>query len=1005
MTKSKKTALLVLFTVLVLAAAVLPFAVKTPFKSDATEAVVECELKSVYSLGEKLTVPSAKLLYKDTEYSATDFVVEYPDGQTISEKEVDLNQSGNYKVIYYSKENNLSLSGAKTFSVTGKTYSVTSSFSSVSYGDLEMAQDKKGLKVTLFEGDKLTFSSPLTLDKITKILQVYPINRDGKISAEYIVIRLTDCYDSSIYVDAIVYTKYDFVYFRAGASGQDEMGLAGTSSNVGGERKLVYIDGKPYVTYISSGGAWSSNTKKTNGTVDFVLSVKDKGYGIMYDSVQKRVFIREFLDSGKYNDTLVGDFANEEIHSNIFGGFTTGEVFVSVFADKYNGSIAEFEIDEALGFSGEELVCKEYSDTAAPVINVLGECGKSSVNIACGETFTLPEVEVYDVNYKGDLSVEVWYNYLSEYKVKVAVSNGAFVPKNSGAYTVIYTATDCYGNKSIAKVELNSVKTTNGKGINFDAGLDMDFKAGKKFTIPEWTAEGLNGKVTVSYRVTYNDEVLKLTDGAFIPEYSGDYTFIYSVTDGVYSYDFDFVKKCEPCSEVAFSKTPVLPRYFIKDATYSLDEFSAYVFDDGSPKAVETKLFVSFDGVDFVEADYSELKISASENVKIKYVSNGVESDVYTVPVQNVNFGSDSFDKGAYFVGDFKYTPDFQSIIYKANGTGESKKLSYINEISAKNLTIEFSIPNGFANFDSLTFTVTDRKNPEVFTSFRYFKEDGKYYFSLSGEKKISLDYSFDNGEIITLTYKASATRFYDGKGLALVCPMNFSDDRVNLDIELGNVYGNAAIDIRKINNQAFNDDGTDSASPQISVEKSDGIKSLGETATIYMPVITDVLSPIVNKNITCTVKSPDGKTVTSEDGVKLFGNFNKQCTIKLSQYGDYTVSYKATDLNGKSGIVSYKIRVKDNTEPEITFKSNKTEFTASKTGWIKIQKYTVKDDVTANENLVVSVTVIHENGSRMTVKDDKFNATEKGVYTVTVMCKDEEGNCAFASYKITVGR
>ena len=136
-------------------------------------------------------------------------------------------------------------------------------------------------------------------------------------------------------------------------------------------------------------------------------------------------------------------------------------------------------------------------------------------------------------------------------------------------------------------------------------------------------------------------------------------------------------------------------------------------------------------------------------------------------------------------------------------------------------------------------------------------------------------------------------------------------------------------------------------------------------------------------------------------NGVALDGtqDATKDYTIKLTEYGDYTITYTATDGNGKSDEYVYTIASKDVIRPSVELKRHKT--TAKQDATVKVAKVVVEDDIT--KNCTVNTYIINPEGVMETVSDGKFKATMTGIYTVRYIVFDESGNCTFASYEINV--
>lgn len=117
------------------------------------------------------------------------------------------------------------------------------------------------------------------------------------------------------------------------------------------------------------------------------------------------------------------------------------------------------------------------------------------------------------------------------------------------------------------------------------------------------------------------------------------------------------------------------------------------------------------------------------------------------------------------------------------------------------------------------------------------------------------------------------------------------------------------------------------------------------------------------------------------------------------TQTGDFTVSgVKFTPYTDNyAEQIALFSRYLDTVKPTVSI----TTATTATAGDEITVAYTASDDVTAAEDLVVTVSVVKD-GSAVTLNDNKFTA-EAGTYTVTVTVKDANGNEASDTIQITV--
>ena len=220
----------------------------------------ETELKETYYVGDTLTLPaSATAEYNGKEYTLTDSVVYYPDGNVYQRQEYELSQTGVYKIVYSAILEDVVLKAEKTIEVLKKNWSVGSEQSSVGYGTTTMSHvDWVGqdcLTVTIAEGDTFVYNVPTDLSQntVNDIVTILPLQTSDTASVQDIIVRITDCYDSTNYVEFLLwYMAGNSTYARANASNQESNGLYKTETMkpVTGAKE-VFVDGERYISYYS----------------------------------------------------------------------------------------------------------------------------------------------------------------------------------------------------------------------------------------------------------------------------------------------------------------------------------------------------------------------------------------------------------------------------------------------------------------------------------------------------------------------------------------------------------------------------------------------------------------------------------------------------------------------------------------------------------------------------------------------------------------------------------
>ena len=623
----------------------------------------------------------------------------------------------------------------------------------------------------------------------------------------------------------------------------------------------------------------------------------------------------------------------------------------------------------------------------------------NAVFVAQGEEVALFDATVMDIS-GAKLSTSVYYNYDSSKRSSVFVKDGKFTATKPGAYTVIYTATDSYGNISTEKVVINSVTKENGKAIDFAVEELASITAGQTITLPVPTVSGLNGDVTVdTYVTTPNGQTERIEGDSFTALYVGKYTFEYRYYEAVRSYTYTYSVEGKPSDSVRFLSTLSMPRYFIKNANHSLDDIKAYTFTSADPTAVDASFFVKFDGGEYVEADVNNFKVEADTSVQVKFVCRDqvLESDV--IPVVDAGFNA-TVAMAQYFQGNFTAVEDFSYVRYTANVTQGDCAMQFINALTVPEFRLDFTIPLG-ASYKALRITLTDYYNRENKTVIELTSANGGLVAIVDGVTYKGTG-SFANNEIKSVFYNNSTKRWMLPNGAAAPYENPFTTSLCLLDVELVGISGEAYVDIRMVGNQPFGSTYFDVIEPVISAKNCAGQRKLNDKVVLQPAVYVDVLSPSVAGNLKIKVVDSEGQVVTADDGTVLDGKADaaKEYTFTVTKYGNYRVTYTVSDQSMNSAFLPLLIVVADDVKPVVTI--TEKHVTVPYLTAYTFDNFTVSDNVTPTEELKVTVVVYDKSFSVISV-GKTFDANYVGDYLVYVYCADTAGNSSYATFTLTV--
>jgi len=983
------------------------------------EMVSQTEIKDSYYLNDSITVAGAKISVGGTEYLAESITLFYPDGSAKSGDTFIFDKIGTYTLEFEGKNGDSSVYCKKIITVYERSVTIPSNSKCEYVSELSTLNNgKSGLDVELMVSSEFIFNKAIDLNGasvkgsplITFLPYQYSLNKTNteltvlsttykavEPQAKVFYVKLTDCYDENELYSGK--PCYYYPNFSARSNGQDFRSLNAPSASLNKYGELVNIDGIQYLAkYQSWAGTYEWSNLKNNGEISIYFDYeKSRLYGT-YPGASTMFF------ADVSSEALFGD--------NAFKGFTTGEVYLSIYASDYVSDRINFTVSEIYGNSGEDLSSLGVVDTVKPKVNVQLDTNKTYY-VAKNSEVIIPEATVYDVNLL-KLNKRVYYMYGTDKQVSISVKDGKFIPTMSGEYVIEYVATDLFGNKSEPVViKLNSTATASGSVIDFNVSkLPSEVGAGKVITVPSVSMSGLNGGATLKsyfYKNDAPDVVTEFSAGDQIMfEELGEYTVVYEYGEffeqKVYSYTVSAVAS----DEIIFTEA-VLPKYFIKNAVYTLDAVNAYSFAGGAKHQTDVSYFIKEDEKEYVSIDYSSVKITASDKVQFKYVSEGKEVYSSEITVVDVGFMPGDFTLGIenYFYGDFEATSSYKGVQLISNVNSGSNSFEFINPVSISKFQFIFKSVANMANFNEVKIELTDYydRDKKVVLGFREEAGVMTYY---AGGVSSGVAVNFAKSDF-TVFYDEKTSNFIDGTGQQLTWYNDFSSDFALMKVTVGGITGASGLEIKEVSGQLIDDSEQDYYTSAFIGYKNlyGGVVEIDSNAVIYPAYAVDVLSPFNIAGMKVAVSDSEGKYVSTEDGTLLDGTVtaNKEYVIKFTAYGQYNVNYLYTDAYGNPSTSSYNIYVTDTTDPTIVLDDGVNENSidyAELDKEYKIKGYTVSDNLPI-EKLKVDTFVIR-NGTKITkVVDGVITFTSAGEYKVLYYCYDEAGNYACASYYVSV--
>lgn len=1002
------------------------------------EAILREEtIESQYNYNAFFTIPDAKISYQGQEYSvsAKDAVVKWPNGNIVSESSFYLNEAGEYTLIYQTVADDKLISAEKEFSVNKGLYSLSNLQSSITYQEnLRCNQKKDGVTVKLAKGDTLYFNEAIDLretDGNFDFIKFYPYsfakeeldNKKRKPQeCSTMTIRLTDCYDSSVYVEYTLAFMGGHSYYRVRSNEQKYSGITKTDKPAYSPRKIIYINDERYVVKYDDDFGTTSNVSTLGSSHVNYNTFDNHGLTFSINPNNYKCYATDI------STLCVTDLRSSDIYSkyNLFEGFTTGEVYLSVCADGYVSDYVHFDVERIGKYTGNEIVDRTYSDIVEPDITVLETNGCQEFNIALNEKFKLFDATVTDVNLVGGVNTYVYYKYGTPMQEQVLVVDDEFTPNKLGDYTVVYSAKDSFANVGKKLLTLTCVKTNNDKSINFVVDMPKTVQAGKIVELPTYQAQGINGAVDVSCKailLTDNTETnIDISTGLFQPLEIGKYKIVYTCTDKLGTKDFSYEVTSVASDCILADKELVLPKYFIKGLSYSVDELKVALYNGTKAEYVDGNFEMSQDGKDFEKIEFNSFKITANEKVCFRFVYNEtIILQTGDYKVIDTSYGTKEFSHTKYFYSDvenvgsedFTVTATSQYVLCTSNKTVGNAKIDYVAPLLIDSFTFDFEPVKDKSNFNLFKLTFTDyydRNNVHTVT----LRNAGDIsYVSFDGGQETRIGKLFSSRHSVEFDTKTASLLIDKGidGGVKYSIEKLFINSKILFSFECVEISGECEVKLYRLFKQTLSNTKVDNSVPQMKTSQipSNSVKK-DSLITLGSAVVADMFSPVLKENITVKVVGPNEQFVTSEEGVVLDGSVNalanQNYTVKCDSYGVYAVTYTAVDQSKAKGVLSVNVRVEDEEAPTIELLDGYQKgciYTVGKGTTVKVADFEVQDNFGA-ANVRTHVLVYDCYGAFVNLTEEKtFVANRVGTWQVVYTAYDENGNYASTRYSVVV--
>ena len=908
---------------------------------------------------------------------------------------------GSYILTYSAKDGDVSYTAQKQISVgleytdlfTGNT-AVTGMATDSAVP--EYAAAGNGVLFSVKSGGVIRWNNVLDLRKISSdknIVSFQPIYNALNPTFQQITVTLTDAHDSSNVLtlqwsdtrEEAAWT-YKNSYLLAGTGGK----LYGTSQYNGALYQNMYGT----VVMNTFRGPKGQESNGGNPVPQFAFR---------FDCATNRVLTNCATDYYQGAFTVIDLDDTELFGDEAWKGFTTGEVYLEIRVPTLNME-SQVIVTEVGGvpLGGNA----PAAGNSAPVL----EIGASQEYLAAGklpdavvgENYPVPSVAAWDVLFG---SARATTTVKDENGKKLSLQNGFVKPEAAGNYTIEYVGVDAFGTKTSKTFSFTAKASAEILPVTAEFTDEvLTAYAGDRYKVPSIAVYGGSGTLTHREELYLNDAPTETdeTGSVFLWE-KGTLEIRVFVQDYLYPSRGEYRVSLQ--IPVLSHKEPVIKilgqiPYAEAGTTIVIPDFEAVDYEGGA--SVYRSIYVNgkrlnSDRTFAVAADATELLVEyvarcgnteSLKTVRIPvyasnkypeykngYVMAGIQTEDYV-------FVEARESEGVFLKADCDFTAGFAHLL-PTQGFTVAFKLSGINASSAyvdvrlsdftgeKNMTFRIYPKDRIHSYLQLNGTGERREIAGSFfdesQTFRLTIQNGKIY---SGDAAVFTLERYEDG------------RLYDGFGGAAY-----------LKIAVHGNGGAGTLGIYQVANQTFLPAGgffIDSG-PVLSYGGTMKNHILGRFDKVVLPTAEayDVLSG--KAQVSMKVVSPDGGT--------LYEGEPSAYEFLLSSYGDYKVTYTATDARGKTTAETYTFTSADEESPVIFVNGKVAETTTKKAG-IPIPSASAFDEKDGEVTVIVWVQDVY--GNYCSAQFDKtFKPLTAGTYRVVYYAYDSSYNGARLSYTV----
>lgn len=975
-------------------------------------------------VGDSFDIPT-DIKVDGEDFGASERIVYYPSGKAQKTSRVTLNEAGKYTVEYRKVVDGKVVTAEKTFIANRTLYSFSGNKSSANFGldDSQYDTQKTALNVNLKSGEKFFFNKVFNVNELDgAFINLYATpERKGVRDVQGFWVYLTDVYDESNYIGvqfkSVTYNGQAYVYL-----------CSYVMAKHGNETPVAWDNKENRVRINDQFGAGAYMSLYGNAEEYGERPVKDNYCKFIYNAEEKAVYVDTYKAT-----LLICDFDSPTFFDNLWAGFKTGEVKLSIEGYGYTSQNFYFSIEEIAGMTTEDLAFElgyEYDendkptdadnnvtakgivvDNVAPLIDV--ESGNYDItnlpNGFAGKSYPVFPATAFDV-YDGivDVNVHAYYGSESDEEVEIDIQGNKILTYQAGKYAVVYSATDKSGNTAYQRVSFFVRPSVDQIFVD----LEEDSKSctiGDLLVLPDYEISGGAGDYAVKISAD-KDCVIDEKNGTVRPLEAGVVKVKYLVEDMTGNYAEGVYTLNVAMSDVpVVIDTVVLPKYLLGGKAYQFPTVIARDFNANEDK--KAVLYVNGEKVEngkYQPVDKSGDEEGKSYKVTVEYkvgddvVVPTTEITVLDVSIKKTDGPGKNILLQNYWVSNgFTTTINQESLVFVSEKGKSNVSTEYAKKVLYNSFGISMKISNGekVGNFYVLLQDATDATNV---LKIGFAKDVAGYSTILTLNDEPTLFKLPRGGYYSEEYFNVYVENGYlkDGANINQKISHLFSADKVNVSVVFEGIKNDSiTVAINSLCNVALNSTITaDRIAPIANdiTSKYPATASLGSSITIVPIVAEDFLDTNVTATVTVTLKKQNGTKVE----LLKAADATVSHVVTLNDYGDCTIQYSITDSSGYSRSPKVIVSVANLVEP--TIKVDGEFANGVKLGkTIVFPKATAEDDL--DGELEVDYFVVSPSGNIQMLTGREYTPSVAGRYKVRIFTMDSSGNVAMLEKEFTV--